>query len=835
MKIDFKKFKKISSDAKSTQLKHPDGHTVTIAHAPLTPKNMSELKALPTYDDGGTVTPPKPTPPPEPNKKNAAAVSKGASSGGPTWEQGVANMKNAFGFADGGAVPEQDSEQSAYNPEDYIPVPKALLQQHIQNLQAMDAPMEGPSTDPMDFVGPGEVAGVAKAAVPLFGMAKAAGNAVAKEGVETAGKGLLSAFQREVANLGEKTAAKAVTFQEKAAAAKEAQELAEHMGGKMSATVGDAVDQGIIGGPEYAAKIAFLKKNKGGYAQGGDVKQSNPKLEESKKQPPKPKFAAGGILDPFADASAAVLQPDTAEQIQADAQAAPVDPQIQARRNAYNEMAQGMGPEVLFGPNGEAPAHFKTDLWPAAEALVSKREQDATTADTQAAKGVAEEDYMRQRAGLSPQAPMPSSPPTGDAVASSDEQEADEQRAPAQMNGLQDQQIAPPSMEHAYAEGQQAKKNEADAIQAEGDANAVAYQKAVDQSARAIKATKSAFDTYDDARKKYQTAIEKGQIDPSKYWDSHSRVNTAIGLMLGGLASYHIGGPNGPNQVIQVVQNAMDREMQAQKANLGSKENLLAATSHHFKNALEAQDMARVFMNDNVKNMIATNASRAQGPIAQARAQGLMSALESDTAMRMGRLSAASGLRQLAGSGDEGAYKVAMNNAQMMAPDVFKDQQAKYIPGTGVASVPVSSKDREALEGFNALNRRLDQAISFQHDVAGRTGTWTPEHSALANNLKNSIWVEMNKLTGLTRLNEHEANNYKEQVGNIGGINAGGTLAKLKDIKSQINMNRSSMLNSLGVTPFKGAEAQNGAAPQIKTVNGVKYMRGPNGEAVKVQ
>lgn len=52
--LNLSSFKKLKSDSKSTTLKHPDGHTITLAHKALSPANQKELHALP-FADGGEI------------------------------------------------------------------------------------------------------------------------------------------------------------------------------------------------------------------------------------------------------------------------------------------------------------------------------------------------------------------------------------------------------------------------------------------------------------------------------------------------------------------------------------------------------------------------------------------------------------------------------------------------------------------------------------------------------------------------------------------------------------------------------------------------------------
>lgn len=54
--IDLKKFKKIKSDDKTSTLQHPDGHSITIVHALLSPKMRGDVHALPMADGGAVNT-----------------------------------------------------------------------------------------------------------------------------------------------------------------------------------------------------------------------------------------------------------------------------------------------------------------------------------------------------------------------------------------------------------------------------------------------------------------------------------------------------------------------------------------------------------------------------------------------------------------------------------------------------------------------------------------------------------------------------------------------------------------------------------------------------------
>lgn len=618
MNINFKKFKKIAYDKASTTLKHDDGHLIQVAHAKLTPKVVDQLKALPTYDDGGAVeadttgSSGSSGTPPEPNKKAAEAVQKGA---------GGSTGKGAFG-----------------------------------------------STTP------------------------AQGWANIKAAV--------------------------------------------------------------------------------GLAKGGPVRQSNPKLEQSKLQPPKANYAEGDEVDV------------------SDVGAAP--------------------PQSMM--NQAAPQDQTTDPGPTnAGAYVQQPYQQPYNP-------------MAEDAAESPSNGKEINPSSANrAPAQSDESEE------TSPNGTPPIDPNSPNFQRGYQQQMGGIAAQAKAAEELGQKQAAAQQQQIDNTKTILDAHQANMKTLETERQAHMQDIKDGFIDPNKYWVDHSRLAAGLGIILAGFNP-----TDRPNAALQMINNEIDRSIDAQKANLGVKQNLLSATMSQFKNVQDAETMTRVLMSDSLNNKLAMSAAQSVGPMAKAQAQQLQGQLQQQAGMAMMKLGAGQTARQMANSGDESLFVNALNKAQPFAPEVYKDLQSKYLPGIGVANVPVPPADREAMTGFNIFKQRIGDAIAFQ-DQMGKTGAWSPDTMKEANNLKLSLTGEMNKLSGLKRLNAVEYENYKKQVGNIGGINAGGTIAGLKDIGRQLDQHMDAMAGSLGVRPFNKTASQQQSAPQIKTVNGVKYMRGPNGQAVKVQ
>lgn len=115
--------------------------------------------------------------------------------------------------------------------------------------------------------------------------------------------------------------------------------------------------------------------------------------------------------------------------------------------------------------------------------------------------------------------------------------------------------------------------------------------------------------------------IENSHIDPSRYLGSlntTSRVATAIGLVLGGLGA---GLTGGKNPALEFLNNQIDRDIDAQKAELGKKETILSANMKRFQDLNQAHQMTKLNMLDISAHRIAQAAAASSSPVEKSRAQ----------------------------------------------------------------------------------------------------------------------------------------------------------------------------------------------------------------------
>lgn len=113
------------------------------------------------------------------------------------------------------------------------------------------------------------------------------------------------------------------------------------------------------------------------------------------------------------------------------------------------------------------------------------------------------------------------------------------------------------------------------------------------------------------------------QVSGEHFWankDTGSKISAAIGMILGGIGA---GMTGGPNQGLQVINAAIDRDMQAQKTNLDNKHTLLNFNMARTRNLDESFNISQAQQIAVVRSQIAKTAALSQGPEAKARAMML--------------------------------------------------------------------------------------------------------------------------------------------------------------------------------------------------------------------
>lgn len=274
-----------------------------------------------------------------------------------------------------------------------------------------------------------------------------------------------------------------------------------------------------------------------------------------------------------------------------------------------------------------------------------------------------------------------------------------------------------PSLMHGYESDIAGKQAEAQALAQQGDAQAKALEKQVTTLGKMSQQYQAKFDDLDRERKAFQQDVMDSHIDANRYLGSMTtgqKFDTAVGLILGGL-----GGGGQGNAAQDFLNRQIDRDIEAQKANLNKKESLLSANMRQFGNLKDAMDMTKVMMNDQVIAKLKLAEAKAQNPLAKARAQQEIAKLEMQVAPMVQQLATKQALSQFESQTqqDPSMYPQLIAAYEKVDPEKAKDLRERLVPGVGLANTP---KDANEVKEITVSAQGAKRGIQELRDLISK-------------------------------------------------------------------------------------------------------------------
>lgn len=574
----------------------------------------------------------------------------------------------------------------------------------------------------------------------------------------------------------------------------------------------------------HEIKLAHKSLSKEGQAQlralAGSAKRATDDPQE------RAMMAEGG------EASAPSITPDIASQLYTTdpEQAAP------AIQQAYdtgvtNEIKSNKGKAALMRSALEKDRPFvepASDQQNELDALnMTKDHVDQMTADNKpAADPAVQGDINAQKRalglmapeaqGIAPgAAPQASAAPQGDGLAQGMDATAGMMQAGYnnQMKGIQDT---------ASAQGKL------------GEAQAQLMQQNIEAQQHAQGAFKSQFDALEQERQAHMQDIKDGHIDPNKYWTgdkdgngSHSKIAAGIGMILAGFNP-----TNNPNAAINFLKSQMDMNLEAQKQNLGAKQNLLSANLRQFGNLKDATDMTRLMQADVMHNQLMQAAATAQTPMAKAAAEQAAGKLQMEYAPIQQQFAMRRAMMGLANNGAKGdptdtkAAEQMISYARMTNPEMAKEMESRLIPGVGMAKLPIPNEARTEITAKQSLDHAAQDLMQYSKThtnlIPGTAEYTYGEAKALAFQQK----VREGLLGTVFRESEKPLLEKFVKDNPAGAMKSLSTQPQLRSIIDSNNMSLNALKQSYGLPQTKTQ-----SAPQFATKNGVKYQKVDGGWA----
>ena len=238
----------------------------------------------------------------------------------------------------------------------------------------------------------------------------------------------------------------------------------------------------------------------------------------------------------------------------------------------------------------------------------------------------------------------------------------------------------------------------------------------------------------------------KSGIDPNHYMgsmDTGQRISTAVGLILGGIGGGVLGTEN---PALKMLNMNIDRDIDAQRQNLGTKKSLLEYNLSKTRNLQEATVMTKGMMNDIAQHNLLAAAAASQDPLAKSRAQQAAGQLKQQASNQFRQLAMQKTMMGGLASGQM-SPEMAVEYSPMLDPkqrDVARKELKDMQDANSLRDNTLSAFDHIAK--LNTVSNRLGSPIQSNRqidaiqgpvldqltkDVSGRV---TPETVSLVKN-----------------------------------------------------------------------------------------------------
>lgn len=356
---------------------------------------------------------------------------------------------------------------------------------------------------------------------------------------------------------------------------------------------------------------------------------------------------------------------------------------------------------------------------------------------------------------------------------------------------------------------------------------------------------------------KFNQDLLMGHIQPKTFHDlmadksTFGKIGTIFSMMIAGLGA---GLTHTNNGVFEMMQNQIDKDIEAQKASASNAQNLYKmnldaveqqARAHNLNidTKTKAEVLTKMQMQAKALHDMATTVDKLPPGLAKdaatqkfAMASGLVNTQFADLSEQAAGASAK--LNLMMGIGGNGVgqsnddktvqhinYLRATGNEPMA-----KALEERFVPGVGTAGIPVPQAVREDLISHEKLNNAAQDVLNFSKNNTNIL----PGTPAYNTGVQKAIVLQQMVREGLlgTVFRESEKPLLKQVVDeNPAGV------FKLISTQPKLKALIESNIQQANATKraYKLPESKQQSEPQYKTVNGVKYMRGPNGEAIPVK
>lgn len=263
-------------------------------------------------------------------------------------------------------------------------------------------------------------------------------------------------------------------------------------------------------------------------------------------------------------------------------------------------------------------------------------------------------------------------------------------------------------------------QQEAGALAQQGQAEANVFAQQQQQIADTQKRYLENRQKLETERMALQDHLMKAEINPNRViqnMSTGSKIFSALGAMISGLG----GNAGNQNSALNYMDKLIERDIEAQKASMDKKTNLLKMNIDHFKNEDDAVGMLKSFYTDTLAAQLGAAAAKAKSPQAQAKllqAQGQLLQKSAGELEKMSARQAILGGGQ-PGEGQDAQVQRKLQYYREYDPKRAEDLQKRYVPGIGEATREVSEKVVGEISAKSELVKGIKELEDFAEANAG--------------------------------------------------------------------------------------------------------------------
>jgi hypothetical protein len=296
----------------------------------------------------------------------------------------------------------------------------------------------------------------------------------------------------------------------------------------------------------------------------------------------------------------------------------------------------------------------------------------------------------------------------------------------------------------------------AKAKNAEGSQIATAMQQAAEAQQKLQGATAGHEKALAEDREKLETAYREKDINPNQVYENMktgNRILAGISLVLGGLA----GGLNktGGNVAMDVINNAISRDIDAQKANMDKRKNLLAMNYEKTRDMRQAQMLTESQLLSAAKIQTEMAGAKAMGPMADAAKLQTLGAIDGRQMQLQRELAKMKAIQSLTtGSPQQVSPEILDEGMRERLVRLPNGQQRLAYDKEGARGI------REQLGTVQPLMNKLDEL-----DALGKAAL-VPGSAAAnkADAIRATLIPLVNENAGLKRLSAEDIDNIKKMI-----------------------------------------------------------------------